>query len=358
MSDHGNENMGQARDAAQRTRQRPTSRDVAQLAGVSMSTVSNVLNRPERVTDAKRERVEAAMRELGFVRNRSARQLRLGQGQAIGLMIHDIAGPYSTAVARGVEKGMAEAGYLVMLCSSGGDPELERRQLLQLEEQGARGILAAPSSTGLEALNGVRDRGTAAVLLDRPSPDGDHCSVSIDDVKGAELAARHLLAMGHRRVALVNGEPHRQQCRDRREGLHRAVRSAGLDVESTVSEHVISTLDAAAGQEVVARILAEDAPPTAVMSINDHVALGVMRGLQARGLRIPDDVAVVGYDDLDLAAMLAPGLTSVRRPKDEFGRRGAQLLLDEIENPATHVHQQIVFQTELIVRASSDPTAR
>ncbi|QOR72901.1 LacI family DNA-binding transcriptional regulator [Ruania alkalisoli] len=333
---------------------RPTSRDVARLAGVSVSTVSNVLNRPDLVTDGTRERVEHAMHELRFVRNRSARELRMGKGRTIGLLVYDISGPYSIAVARAAERHLTEAGYMVMLCSSDGQPDRERRQLLELEEHGVSGIVIGPTSHDLATVDEIRERGTPVVLLDRASPDGEHCSVAVDDVKGAEQAGRHLLALGHRRIGLVNGPHDRRQCHDRRRGLHQAVEEAGLKVDATVVEVVVPEPDAAAGEASVGEVMKGRRPPTAVMCINDRLALGVLRGLQERGIRSPEDVAVVGYDDLEFAAMLSPRLTSIRRPKEEYGRRVAELLLDEIENATTHVHQQMVFQTGLAVRESSD----
>lgn len=336
-----------------RASQRPNSRDVARLAGVSVGTVSNVLNRPDTVSAETRERVQAAIKELGFVRNRSARHLRMGRSQTVGLLVLDIVGPYFTAVAKGVEQRFADAGYALMLCSSDRQPDLERQHLLHLEEQGVSGVLVVPSSTDLSVLDEVRSRGTSVVVLDQPSPRGNQCSVAVDDVKGGAIAAGHLLEKGHRRIGFVNGPAHIQQGADRREGLRQAVQAAGLDMESTVSEVCVSELSAGAGEEIVSEVMSGSDPPTAIMCINDLVALGVLRGLQVRGLTSPDDVAVVGYDDVEFAAMLAPALTTVRRPKYEFGRYAADLLLNEIEHGAQHLHQQILFQPELVERDST-----
>lgn len=349
--------MGPGRGSTAEANGRPNSRDVARHAGVSVGTVSNVLNKPDMVSQATRDKVEEAIRELGFVRNRSARQLRMGRSQTVGLLVVDIAGPYFTAVAKGVEQRLKEAEFSLMLCSSDRSPEEERRHLAQLEEQGASGILVVPSGDDYRMVNELRSRGTAVVLLDHPSPDSHHCAVAVDDVKGGALAAQHLLDLGHRRIGLVNAPAQVQQGTDRREGAHRATRAAGLDVDETILEVTVPAVTANAGEEAVERLLADHRPPTAVMCINDLVALGVLRGLQARGLKVPDDVAVVGYDDVEFAAMLASGLTSVRRPKGELGTRAVDLLLEEIEHGGDHLHQQILFTPELVVRASSDPTA-
>ncbi|QOR71118.1 LacI family DNA-binding transcriptional regulator [Ruania alkalisoli] len=335
---------------------RPNSRHVAARAGVSVGTVSNVLNRPDLVAPATREKVEAVMREMGFVRNASARQLRMGRSQTVGLLVLDIVGPYFTAVAKGVEQRMAEAGFVLMLCSSDRDPQTEERQLAQLEEHGVSGILIAPSTTNLAQVDGVRSRGTPVVLLDQPSPDAGRCSVAVDDVKGAAMAAHHLLEQGHRRIALINGPEHIQQAADRRRGLHQAVARAGLDVGDLVEEVVVPALVASEGEHAVGLLMSEQQPPTAIMCVNDLVALGALRGLHARGLRVPEDVALIGYDDVEFASVLAPALTSVRRPKHEFGRRAAELLLEEIDPGVGHSHQQVMFQPELIVRGSTDPS--
>ncbi|SEE85402.1 LacI family DNA-binding transcriptional regulator [Ruania alba] len=337
------------------TTNRPNSRDVARHAGVSVGTVSNVLNKPELVASETRAKVEAAIGDLGFVRNRSARQLRMGRSQTVGLLVGSIRGPYFSEVAAGVERRLTEAELSLTLSSCDRDAETERRLLVQLEEQGVRGILLAPSSDDFTAMNQLRSRGTPVVLLDLPSPYPDQCSVASDDVKGGAMAAAHLIEMGHRRIGLVTAGAAFHQAVERRAGLHQAVEAAGLDVKTTVREVTVVTPGAQAGEAAVPQLMAGSNPPTAVMCINDLLALGVLRGLRAQGLQVPDDVAVVGYDDLEFSSMLSPSLTSVRRPKAEFGSRAAALLLDEIEHGQSHLHEQVLFTPELVVRSSSDP---
>lgn len=333
-------------------------RDVAELAGVSIGTVSNVLNNPDLVATETRARVESAIEALGFVRNGSARQLRAGVSRTVGAIVLDIANPFFTEVARGIEDRLAEDDHILMLCSSDESPAKENRYLRQLEEQGVRGVLITPADRDLDRLVRTRDRGLRVVLLDRTSPTKDMCSVSVDDVRGGDLAATHLIAAGHRRFGLVNGSRTIRQCADRRRGVRRALRAAGLSPDDALREATVATLNADGGEaaleELFGPTVRRGARPTAVVCANDLIALGVLRGLQCRGISVPDEVAVVGYDDVEFAAMLSTPLTSVRQPKYRLGRAAADLLLEEAGIPQHgHEHRQVVFQPELVVRESS-----
>jgi len=328
-------------------------REVAERAGVSLGTVSNVLNRPEIVAEKTRQRVLNAIAEIGFVRNGSARQLRAGYSQHLGLVVLDVTNPFFTEVARGVEDAANEAGFIVILCNSDDSLEKESHYLHVLEEQRARGLLITPVLSDASYLHRLRQRGIAVVLLDRPSHSKDMCSVAVDDVHGGELAAAHLLDQGHRHLAFVNGSLGIRQCADRRRGVRRAVKAAGLDPDEAVHEISVPMLNAKAGESCVETLLAAPTQPTAIFCANDILALGVMRGLTRRGIAIPGDVALVGYDDVDFASILFIPLTSVRQPKYQLGRAAAELLIDEALNLAIHQHKQITYQPELIVRESS-----
>ncbi len=328
-------------------------REVAKRAGVSLGTVSNVLNRPEIVAEETRERVKLAIEEIGFVRNGTARQLRAGRSQHIGLVVLDVANPFFTEVARGVEDLANQAGYVVILCNSDDSVEKENHYLQVLEEQRAQGILITPVQSDASYLQRFRQRGIAVVLLDRPSRIKDLCSVAVDDVRGGEIAVTHLLEQGHERIAFVHGPLSIRQCADRKRGVLRAMKCAGFDPERSVVDITTGTQTAREGEKVVEQLLNARIKPTAVFCANDLLALGLMRGLIKRGLSIPRDMAMVGYDDVEFASVLATPLTSIRQPKYELGRAAAELLLDEANNPTSHQHQHIVYQPELIVRESS-----
>lgn len=328
---------------------------VAKAAGVSVGTVSNVMNNPVLVSDSTRSRVEASIVELGFVRNGSARQLRAGTSQAVGAVVLDIANPFFTDVARGIEDRLSQDGCVLMLSSTDEKPEREERNLRLLEEQGVRGVLLTPSRGDLVVLREIRDRGMAVVLLDAPGEE-DICAAGVDDVHGGRIAAKHLFDLGHRRIAFANGPLSIRQCADRRRGVVRAIRNARLRLADTLIE-VTTTLNAAGGEAAVERLLSTGDPPTAIMCANDLTAMGVLRALHRRQIRVPEDISVVGYDDLDVVSILATPLTTVRQPRYALGWQAADLLLDETGG-RSHRHRQVRFEPELIVRESTSRSRR
>jgi len=327
-------------------------KDVASLAGVAVGTVSNVLNHPDLVRPLTRARVEAAIKELGFIPNGSARQLRAGRSRCLGLVVLDVTNPFFTEVARGVEDYAQAAGYAVILCNSDEADDKERQYLRVLEEQRVRGILITPVHGRAPELRRIRDRGTPVVLLDRPGSPGQ-CSVAVDDQCGGQIAVAHLLDLGHRSIALVNGPVAIRQCADRRRGAHRAAVKAGLDPAAVFREVTVPAMNARAGAAAADELLGSGPRPTAVFCANDMLALGLLRRLGQAGVMVPRDLAVVGYDDIEFAADAAVPLTSVRQPKYQLGRAAAELLLEEADRPGEHEHRRFVFTPELVVRASS-----
>lgn len=329
-------------------------REVANHAGVSVGTVSNVLNRPEIVAPATRTRVQAAIAELGFVPNATARQLRRGRGRVLGLVVLDVANPFFTDVARGVDDATNAAGMAVIFCNSDGDPAREASFLDLLEEQRVQGVLITPIDDANQRLLELRERGVLVVLLDRLARRPDLCSVSVDDRRGGELALRHLLESGHERIAFVGGPWRLEQVQDRFHGAMAAVREAGGD-ERRLRYVETPQTTVAAGRDASGRILGHPRAtrPTAIFCANDLLALGVLQGLTRQRIRVPADMALVGYDDIDFAAAAAVPLSSVRQPRQRLGRAAAELLMDEANDPVGHQHRQIVFEPELVVRESS-----
>lgn len=333
-------------------RRRASISDVARLAGVSVGTVSNVLNRPDRVSPATRERVLTAIDELDFVPNGSARQLRAGTITTAGAIVLDVANPFFTDVARGIEDRLDEADHTLMLASSDEEPEREARYLRLFEEHGVQGLMVVPATSDVEHLEALRARGVRVVLLDRPSPSDTLSSVAVDDRAGAGAAAQHLVGLGHERIAFLNGPHTIRQCADRAEGMAAALAGAGLDPEHALVEVTIDSLNAEGGQRGTEQVLELADRPTAVMCVNDLTALGALRTLRTAGVPVPSGMAVVGYDDVTFAGELATPLTSVRQPTHLLGYRAADLLLDEDE---TVVH--VTFQPELVVRESTTGTS-
>jgi LacI family transcriptional regulator len=333
-------------------------KDVAAAAGVSLGTVSNVLNAPNRVSTHTRIRVEQAMADLGFVRNESARQLRAGKSRVLAYVMLDAGNPFFTDVARGIEEAAEQADLSLFICNSDQHAERERSYLTRLEQQRVMGILITPLDPDDPTLTALTSRGTPVVLLDRTRMGGTHCSVAVDDELGGRLAVDHLLELGHERIAFVGGPERIGQVRERREGAQLAFQSAGRPR----SDLLIVDTDALTvdeGREAGARIAGKAASEraTAAFCANDLLALGLLQQCVSLGIRVPDDLAIVGYDDIIFAAAAAVPLTSVRQPRHQLGRTAAELLLDEATNSA-HEHQQILFTPELVVRASTRRSSR
>ena len=331
-------------------------KDVAALAGVSLGTVSNVLNSPDIVAEPTRRRVELAIAKLGWIPNEPARQLRAGRSRSIGMIVMDIANPFYTDLVIGAENCVHERGYSVQVGNSSQEAARESAQLLVLMQQRVRGVLLAPIWGIDERVRQLKLRGIPVVLLDRAGNQSDFCSVSTDDVEGGRLAAQHLLDQGHTAIAVVGGPGDLQQVRDRRLGAELATSrhngSARLLTVSTPHLDVESGVRTA--EEIV--LMPPNERPTAVFAANDLLAIGLLQGFVTAGLRVPDDMAIVGYDDIAFAAAAAVPLSSVRQPRLAIGYRAAELLFDEIaamDRDESHDHEQIRFTPDLVVRRSS-----
>jgi LacI family transcriptional regulator len=332
----------------------PTIKEVAELAGVSPGTVSNTLNRPERVHARTRARVLGAIEELGFIRNGSARDLRVGRTRTVGLVVLDVGNPFFTDVARGVDEVVEENGSVLTLVDLSGDMERQRRHLDNLEEQRVQGVLITPVDDDDPRLDQLVARGVPVVLVDHRSADGRRCSVAVDDVLGGRLAAEHLIERGHRQLAFVGGPLGLRQVAERLQGASDFVASHGSAESLIIIERPGLTIEdgSSAGQDLAA--LNAATRPTAVMCANDLLALGILQALTTAGLRVPDDVAIIGYDDIVFAAAAAVPLSAIRQPRRALGTTAAELLFEEIRSQGDHHHRQVVFRPELVVRASSD----
>lgn len=325
-------------------------RDVAQRAGVSVGTVSNVLNNSPRVSPATVARVREAIAELGYVRNEAARQLRAGRSTSVGLVVLDVRNPFFTDVARGAEDEAARAGLSVILGNSDEDVARESSYLDLFEEQRVHGVLISPYGDIEPRLAELRRRGTPVVLVDRESRDAGVSSVSVDDTAGGRLAVGHLLATGRRRIAFVGGALGIRQIADRLVGARQAVagvEGATLEVLETAGLTVLE------GRRIGEELAARDDHPDAVFAANDLVAVGLLQALVMSGRRrVPEDIALIGFDDIDFASATVVPLTSVRQPRHEIGATALRILREEAAEPELPP-RRIVFQPELVVRAST-----
>ncbi|SEH81484.1 MULTISPECIES: LacI family DNA-binding transcriptional regulator [unclassified Leifsonia] len=327
-------------------------KDVAALAGVSVGTVSNVLNRPERVSDAVVQRVQTAIAELGFVRNNAARQLRMGQGSGIGMVVLDVGNPFFASLIRGAEDRAARDRLSVLVGNSDENEQREAGYLTMFEQERIRGVLISPVGDATPSLHRLRDRGIPSVLVDRTSLDRSFSSVAVDDVAGGRLAAAHLIEQGFRRIAFAGGPFAIEQVAHRYRGATEEVASSlpGGTVEKLETENL--TIE---GGQRVGAALAERAAgdrPDAVFAANDLVAIGLLQSLLQAGIRVPEDVALIGYDDIAFASAAVVPLSSIRQPSLEIGSTAMDLLLQLTAKPdAQPVH--VEFQPALVARASS-----
>ena len=328
-------------------------RDVAKMAGVSVGTVSNVLNHPEKVSPGVVTRVQGAIDQLGFIRNDAARQLRAGHSKTIGLVVLDVRNPFFTDVARGAEDQAANAGLTVILGNSDENSEREAAYLDLFEEQRVHGVLISPFGDITARLERLRQRGIQAVLVDRSSGDASFSSVSVDDLAGGRLAVEHLVAQGRRRIAFVGGPMQIRQVQDRLAGAEAAVAAhQGVALETVVIDALSVLAGRAAGVEIAAR--EPSRRPDAIFAANDLVAMGVLQALMMQGadIRVPRDISLIGYDDIDFASAAVVPLSSIRQPSALIGQTAVEILLEQAADAATPP-RQVVFEPELVVRDSS-----
>lgn len=327
-------------------------KDVALHAGVSVGTVSNVLNHPSRVSSKTVKRVQKSITELGFVRNDAARQLRAGESRTIALLVFDAANPFFTALARGAEDAATAEGYSVILANTSESQEREHSYLDLFEEQRVRGILISPYGDVEERLSALKKFGIPSVLVDRVSENQVFSSVSVDDHAGGNIAASHLLSLGRRHVGFVGGPLEIPQVADRLQGARAALRlypDAKLSVFDTTATTVLE--GRRAGERI--RELRASERPDALFAANDLVAIGLLQALVATGsLRVPEDIAIVGYDDIDFATSAIVPLTSIRQPSSLMGETALKLLREEALDPSKKP-RRVVFQPELVIRESA-----
>lgn len=328
-------------------------REVAAAAGVSVGTVSNVLNRPDKVAVATLHRVQREIEKLGFVRNDAARQLRAGRSRSIGLVVPDGGNPFFTAVARGAEARADEEGLSVLLGNSDEDAVREDRYLDLFWEQRVNGVLITPASSDIAKLRRVQEAGTPVVLVDHEIAGDEFSSVSVDDIEGGYLAARHLLEIGRRRLAFVGGPVGIAQVGQRLAGARRAVAEVPGAVVEVIEMPALTVLHGrAAGQEIVDRSVSDR--PDAIFAANDLLAMGLLQALTMMNVvRVPDEIALVGYDDIDFASAAVVPLSSIRQPAELIGHTAVDLLLRGISDPGGEYERSVRFRPELVVRQST-----
>ncbi|HXM58783.1 MAG TPA: LacI family DNA-binding transcriptional regulator [Candidatus Dormibacteraeota bacterium] len=328
-----------------------TLKELAARAGVHPSTVSRVVNNDPvlRVSAETRARIEALLEETDYRPDGIARSLRLRQSFVLAMLIPDITNPLFANIFLGIEEVAGERGYGVILANTGGTVERERAHLRSLQARRVDGVILASVSLRDPSVRWLREQGIKHVLVNRYSGERDPF-VGADDRLGGTLATRHLVALGHRRIAHLAGSRGVSTAVQRRRGYLAALEEAGIAADPALI--VEAGYLEEAGRRAMAQLLAQPLPPTAVFAVNDMAAMGAHAAVLDRGLRIPQDVAIVGYNDVPLAARLAPALTTLRVPVRDFGRQSAEMLIEQIQTGRIQ-RRRVVLQPELIVRGST-----
>jgi LacI family transcriptional regulator len=329
-----------------------TIKDVARLSGVSSMTVSRVINDSERVSPETRQRVERAIAELGYVPSRLARGLIRQKTGTLALIVPDVANPFFTLVLRGAEDVARRAGYRMILCDTRADLAIEREVMEEMIAHRVEGIAIAPvSDRSQDHLHRLERFGVQFVLIDR-TVSGVDCDVVVgDSAGGARRLVEHLISLGHRRIGFITEGDEVSTARDRRRGYVDALERAGIPLDAGLI--VRSTPDPRGGLDGMRRLLELDDPPSAVFTVNNLVAVGAIEAVRANDLEVPDDIAIVCFDDIEYASRLYPFLTVMAQPAETLGTLGTQLLLERIEGRAPVQPRIVVLPAQFIVRRSS-----
>ncbi|WP_315372667.1 LacI family DNA-binding transcriptional regulator [Paenibacillus xylanexedens] len=326
--------------------------DIAKKANVSAMTVSKVINHTGRISSATRERVQQVIDELGYIPNSNARSLVLQRTQMLSLLITDITNPFYTTLARGAEDAAHLRGYRLLFGNSDEDYKKEKDYVDAILSTRVDGVLFAPAGDrSLQHLKQLQERHIPFVFLDRTVPGITSDIIAGDSREGAIALIRYLVQLGHRRIALVNGSSEVSTARLREEGYIAGLREAGADIDPKL---VLRTgYRDFSDVEGLDRLLSQPNQPTAIFAANNMLAIGVIRLLRKRGLRVPKDISVVCFDDLDLASAFDPFLTVAAQPAYEFGFQGVQMLIDRIEGKSPSEAQTLILPSELRIRASA-----
>ena len=328
----------------------PNIRDVAKLAGVAPITVSRVINNSGYITEETRQRVQEAIEALGYVPNSLARSLRSRKTRMLALLLTDITNPFWTTVARGVEDAASDAGFSVILCNTDESETEQERYLRIILEKQVDGVLLVPVRDPVEPVCSVKAQKVPVVVLDRRVPESLETDVVRgDSVDGAYRLVNLLISLGHRRIAILTGPHDVSTAEDRVTGYRQALIDAGLDWEQVLYGEF--TLDS--GYQLARRTLQSEPRPTAYFAGNNFLAIGALRALRDSGLKVPEDVALVGFDDLPEALMIDPFLTVAKQPAYDMGYKATELLLARLSGQAPEKCQDIVLPVEIVVRRSS-----
>ena len=324
-------------------------RDVASTAGVSIATVSRVVRAHPDVHTATRDRVLQVIEDLGYRPSSLARALVSGYARTIGLLVSDITNPFYPQLAKSIEREARAADYAVVICNIEDEPRESLCYVRRLLDQGTAGLIHASAGVDEERiLNTVGDVRRIVFVNRRPTSTASSFVVS-DNITGGRLLADHLIGLGHRRIGFIAGPPWAANSRERLTGLLAAANAGSVEVRVLEGDFT-----PASGVRAVESWLSTSHPPTAIVGVSDQVALGAVAALSQRGIKIPSQIAVAGFDNIEFAASQIIGLTSVAQHIDEMGRRSVRLLLRQLAAPGARV-QRIELAPSLVVRRTTQP---
>ena len=330
-----------------------TIRDVARRAGVAPITVSRVINNSGYVSVRTRQRVEKAIAELNYVPNALAQGLRFNKTNVIALVLSDVTNPFWTTVARGTEDASSEENYSVILCNTDEDVAKHDKYAQLLLRRQVDGFLLVPVSNSVDTIRFIQQQGVSLVILDRQLPGVSVDIVRADSEGGAYELTHYLTELGHRRIAILSGPEIVSTSTQRVAGYKRALQDAHLKADPDLISFGNFYQDS--GYERTKRLLTLSQRPTAIFAGNNFIAIGVMKALYESGLGIPEDMSVVGFDELPPGLLVRPFLTVATQPAYEMGYRATKLLLERIANSGEPSCQEIVLPTQLVIRQSCRP---
>lgn len=327
-----------------------TMKDVARLAGVSTSTVSHVINKNRFVSESIADKVNAAVEQLNYAPSALARSLKLNQTRTIGMLLTASSNPFYSEVVRGVERSCYERGYSLILCNTDGDAERMNRSLETLLQKRVDGLLIMCTENHRPSKDAIsRYPSLPIVMMDWSPFEGSIDVIQDNALLGGEMATDYLIRLGYSRIACITGPLDKTTAQERLNGYRQAMKKAGLEI--LPGYEVSSDFEFGGGLVAMEQLLMLPEPPHAVFASNDAMAVGVYQALYQRGLRVPDNVAVVGYDDIQLAQYLMPPLTTIHQPKDSLGELAVDALLHRLQEPESEP-QVLVLTPELVVRQS------
>jgi LacI family transcriptional regulator len=324
--------------------------DVAREAGVSLMTVSRVINHKDDVSSTTRQHVLKVIERLGYRPSGIARGLVTQRTGTLGLVVIDVANPFFADVARGAEEQAYAGGYNVFLCNTDEDPQRELAVLQSLEEKRVDGVVLCSSRLDGDELHAALAHHPAVVLVNRRLENDGVSTVLVDDVAGGQAATQHLLRTGHLAIGFLAGPPASRSGRERTKGYRAALASAGLPCDPVWVRHCSPVVHS--GCEAARQLLTTHPELTALFCYNDLVAVGALQACAHLGRKVPDDLAIVGFDDIPLAALVTPSLTTCRVPRYELGAQAMRLLLDQIAG-CLNGCEEVLLRPELVIRASA-----